>query len=136
MRPLFSLALPIAVIALYWHVGLTAKAQLSTQIIAISGQAAPGGNGLLYVFDPPALNDAGQVAFLAFLTGTLRGAQDNEGIFRGADPQLTQISRKGQTGEPVGFNPSVAINGSSQVLFVPGLPGGFSGGRISLGTGA
>ena len=64
--------------------------------IVREGEAAPDGNGTFRVFDDPALNDTGQAAFLANLTGTSGGSSDDLGIFL-ADPQeILQVARKGQ----------------------------------------
>ncbi len=68
----------------------------ATQVVAITGDAAPDGNGtILKVFDP-ILNDAGQVAFRADLAGTTGGSNDDSGIFRGNGTTLTRIARAGQ----------------------------------------
>jgi hypothetical protein len=53
----------------------------STEVVAVTGQTAPGGNGQFAGFSNLALNDAGQVAFEAGLTGTSGGANDNQGLF-------------------------------------------------------
>ena len=60
------------------------------------GQAAPDNNGSFSDFSNLALNDAGQAAFAADLTGTSGGSSDNSGIFRGDGTTLTQIAREGQ----------------------------------------
>jgi hypothetical protein len=67
-----------------------AIAQGRTEIIALSGQAAPDGNGTFSSFGDPALGASGEAAFFATLTDT------SEGIFRGAGGAVTQVARRGQ----------------------------------------
>ncbi|MBN1853265.1 MAG: hypothetical protein JW829_11095 [Pirellulales bacterium] len=98
--------------------------------IARKGQTAPDGNGQYCGFDSPALNDAGQVAFFAPLINTIRGSDDNEGIFR--EPGGTVIVRRGQSvpdgngffyevGE-IGYV-NYSFNDVGHVAFNPGLTG-------------
>jgi hypothetical protein len=70
--------------------------RVPVRTIALSGQPAPDGNGTLSSFDdhpPMRLNEAGQIAFAARLTGTSGGNTDNAGIFRGDGGPITQITR-------------------------------------------
>jgi hypothetical protein len=62
-----------------------------------AGGTAPDGNGRFASFGDPALNDAGQVAFRAGLTGTSGGGiSDNTGIFFFDDTLgLQQVARTG-----------------------------------------
>jgi hypothetical protein len=65
------------------------------------GQAAPGGNGTVFLGSPthewPAFNNKGLAAFVAQLTGTQGGSNDDSAIYRTSTPgQLTQIARAGQ----------------------------------------
>jgi hypothetical protein len=65
------------------------------------GQAAPGGNGTVFLGSPthewPAFNDKGLAAFVAHLTNTQGGSNDDSAIYRTSTPgQLTQIARAGQ----------------------------------------
>ena len=63
--------------------------------IARKGQTAPGGNGTFSGFGEPTLNNAGQVAFQASLTGTIGGSSDDNGIFVFDDALgLVQVVRK------------------------------------------
>jgi len=73
-----------------------ALGQGRNEVFAITGQAAPDGNGAYSSFWNPLLNNSGQVAFWARLTGTSGGANDNMGIFRGNGWGLTQMARTGQ----------------------------------------
>ncbi|MEQ1905761.1 MAG: choice-of-anchor tandem repeat NxxGxxAF-containing protein [Pirellulaceae bacterium] len=94
--------------------------EIITQI-ARAGQLAPDANGTFSNFGSPALNDLGQAAFWANLTGTSGGSRDNIGIFRGGGGSVTQIARKGQSapdanGTFLGFGDPV-LNNSGQVAF-------------------
>lgn len=86
------------------------------------GQAAPDGNGQFSSFQNPALNNRGQVAFVASLTGTAGGSTDNQGIFLvDSSGAIQQVVRAGQTiaGQAVaGFNLATAIpnHGGNSVL--------------------
>src|SRR5207248_9684237 len=97
------------------------------------GQAAPGGNGTLFLgsftHEWPAFNNKGLAAFVAHLTGTSNYPYDDSAIYRTSTPgKLTQIAREGQPlpggngtfGEMIyagGIVPP-AINASGQVAFV------------------
>ena len=77
----------IAAMVFHLFGGLTlpeAIAQGRTEIIALSGNAAPDGNGTFSSFGDPVLGASGDAAFFAMLTGTSGNTSDNEGIFRGA----------------------------------------------------
>lgn len=101
--------------------------------IAREGQAAPDSNGLFADFGSISLNDAGQVAFHASLSGTSNGSNDNSGVFRGSGGAITQIAREGQLvadgNGTYGVMSQVSIGGAGQVLFqsnLSGTAGGFS----------
>ncbi len=97
------------------------------------GQAVPDGNGVFSSFSTPALNDSGQVAFRADLTGTSGGTSDNEGIFLRSGGSVTRIVREGQAA-PDGNGvfsslTSPSLNGSGQAVFrafLTGTSGGAS----------
>jgi len=95
--------------------------------IARAGQAAPDGNGTFFDFGTPSLNDAGQAAFDAELTGTSGGTSDNRGIFRGSGGTLTQIAREGQAAPDGNGTLSsfgyLALNNTSQAAFDAELTG-------------
>ena len=105
----------------------------ATQIVR-AGQAAPDGNGTFSRLGVFSLNDDGQVAFLADLTGTTAGADDDSGIFRGdGNPKsdLTQIARAGQrapdgSGTFLSFE-RLAFNDAGQAAFVASLTGTAAG---------
>ena len=97
------------------------------------GQAEPGGNGTVFLGSPthewPAFNDNGLAAFVAHLTSTQGGSNDDSAIYRTSAPgQLTQIAREGQPlpegngtfGEMINAGGIVppAMNASGQVAFV------------------
>lgn len=64
--------------------------------LAHSRQATPGGNGTFELFYQPALNAAGQTAFLSTLAGTVGGDADDNGLFLYDDALgLIQVAREG-----------------------------------------
>lgn len=71
----------------------TMSAEPKTLVVAVTGALTPDGTGSFSTFHAPALNDIGQVAFLA----SLAGDGENDGIFRGDGSTLTQIARSGQS---------------------------------------
>ena len=89
--------------------------------IARGGQETPDLDGLLLKFARPALNDAGQVAFAAYLVFTVDMNDDNMGVFRSNGDTLTQIARKGQAAPDGNGTFSAfgdpAINDAGQVMF-------------------
>ena len=92
--------------------------------IAREGQAAPDGNGTFGSIDvsSPALNNAGQAAFRAEITGTTGGTGDGNGVFRGEGGALATIARTGQAapdgnGTLATISASPALNESGQVAF-------------------
>ena len=100
------------------------------------GQVAPGGNGTVFLGSPahewPAFNNKGLAAFVARLTSTQGGSNDDSAIYRTSTPgQLTQIAREGQPlpegngtfgemiyGYPYGGIVPPAMNATGQVAFV------------------
>ena len=95
--------------------------------IAREGQSAPDANGTFVFFGSPTLNDSGQVAFRADLTGTSGGDSDDSGIFRGSGGSITQIARKGQSAPDANgtfssfFN--YELNNAGQAAFLANLTG-------------
>ncbi|MCH7225493.1 choice-of-anchor tandem repeat NxxGxxAF-containing protein [Haloferula sp. A504] len=72
----------------------------STSIIALEGDAVPEGGGTFLSFNSPVVNDAGQMAFRAFLAGTPGGTFDDRAIYRGtSSATLAKIVR---TNDPFG----------------------------------
>ena len=101
------------------------------------GQPAPGGNGTVFELGPtnewPAFNQKGVAAFVAALTGTSNGLNDDTAIYRTSSPgQLTEIVREGKAPPesngvfdqmlgPGQINP--ILNESGQVAFRAALRG-------------
>ena len=91
-------------------------------LVAIAGQPAPDLDGVFDSFaSTVSINDAGEVAFLGFLTGTAA----TQGVFRGTGLGVDRIARVGQEFETgrsfAGFSgPSgtVAINNAGDVAFL------------------
>ena len=117
-----------------------AAAQGRTDTLAITGQSATGaGTGTFSSFLAPALNDAGQTAFLARITG----GTSTQGIYRsGSGNALTAIALQGRSatgaggGTFSGFNRPV-LNDAGQVAFQAAMTGGTSTSGIYLsGTGS
>ena len=99
--------------------------------IAVSGHAAPKGGiyatGVALQFLSPVLNDRGQVAFAAFLTG----GSSQSGIFRGDGVTTTPIALQGTaapgtTGTFASFG-KVQIGNDGQVTFIATLTPGVGG---------
>lgn len=103
--------------------------------IVRKGDTAPGGNGMFSIIDEDfVLNDAGQVAFFAILSGTSGGSNDNQGVFRSDGTTLVEIARKGDAapdgnGTFIGLN-DPAINNAGQAAFRGNLDG-TSGGETA-----
>ncbi len=101
--------------------------------IASAGQAAQGGGDYSSFSSNVALNDSGQVAFRASLTGT------SEGIFRGTGVSTTQIARRGQLapGNNGWFDSfgALVLNDSGQTAFRATLTGTPDDAGIFIGNG-
>lgn len=110
-----------------------------TQVLR-DGVAAPDGNGrfLPFTFNPE-LNDAGQIAFIADLTGSLGGTSDDQGLYFFDDTfGLFQVAREGDTfldstitflefaTSPIG-DELTGLNSLDQVAFRFGLADGREG---------
>lgn len=102
------------------------RAPAVAEVLVLSGEPAPDGNGEFSRFYAPVLNDAGQVAFHAQLQGTTGGSRDNKGIFRsgegGEGSRFVQIVRAGapvaaSDGSFSGFSTTPALNEVGQVEF-------------------
>ena len=99
---------------------------VSLTLIAREGQPAPDGNGSFSSFpNPPALNNAGQLVFVAILSDTTSGSTDDRGIFHWDGATVIQVARAGLpvpggNGDFVGFtNP--AFNDQGQLAFLAAL---------------
>jgi hypothetical protein len=113
--------------------------------IARTGQIAPGGNGTLSGFTTSfgtrfSLNNAGQVAILAGISGTSGGNADNLGYYRGTGGSLTQMARLGQpapggNGTLSGFDDLSAplLNDSGAIAYRVNLSGTSGGSADNTG---
>lgn len=110
---------------------------------SIAGDAAsPDNNGMLVPQGlQPLFNNNGQAAFIAALTNTSGGSNDDTGIFRSTAGALTKIAREGETvpngngkfGEFTAVRASgPAMNNSGQVAFFAGLLNTSGGNADSL----
>ena len=105
-----------------------ATAQVTTNVIALTGDTAPDGMGTFSDFGrtaAPSLNDAGQAAFLGYLATTSGGIIDSNGLFLGdGKSSLVQIVRSGQAA-PDGngsfsssfYHVGPTLNNAGQVAF-------------------
>ncbi len=102
----------------------------TVNVVVMTGDPAPDGNGIFSTFDfNPALNDAGQVAFVARLANTNGGFSDDSGIFRGDGMTVAQIARESQAAPDGNGNLGpfasnfygTPINESGQVSFAANL---------------
>lgn len=112
-------------------VSAPAAAQGRTDIIALRGQSAPGaGAGTFLGLGPPVLNDAGQIAFRASLTG----GTSTLGIFRSSSSGSvpTAIALLGQSapgaagGGTFSSLGTPVLNDAGQTMFRADLTGGSS----------
>jgi hypothetical protein len=113
----------------------------SLKILTRTQRPSPDGNGVFFLFpnELAAINDHGQTAFVADLTGTTGGSADNEGLYRTDGDTIVQLARKGQfvpngNGRFLDFGQSyVAINNSGQVVFFANLTGTTGGSSDNAG---
>jgi hypothetical protein len=120
---------------------VSAPAAPVIEVVAVSGDAAPDGNGEFAqhpagfpgvgAFDYPALGDNGMAAFRTFLTNTSGGGLDDTGVYVGDGTTLTQVSRAGDSAAGDGifnnYNP-VKVNDAGVATYV-GFLGGTSAGN-------
>ncbi len=152
----------VAALALIATFEQTAAQAAALRTVAISGQSAPGTpDGTAYnsfgsnydsllgtFFHGPVLNDAGQSAFRADITGSGVGSANNRGIWSEGSGSLALVARTGSQapGAPGGVNfridptfdlLSPVLNRAGQTAFYGGLTDGsvgiWSGGSGSLG---
>lgn len=102
---------------------------------ALSGTTAPtGGEFFVNSFYPPTLNDAGQMAFFAYMN-----AGNSSGIFTGSPGSLQAAAVQGAA-TPAGGDAkyvsfgSVALNATGQVAFSARLSGTTTLGGVFVGT--
>ncbi len=102
----------------------------ATTTIARRGSQAPDGNGLFFnlaVSSALSMNDEGDVAFAASLTGTIGGTVDSLGVFHSDGSSIEQISRTGDlapdgNGRFTSFG-IPGINSKGQIAFIAPLFG-------------
>ncbi len=69
-------------------------AEFRYDVVAVTGDAVPDGNGTFLGFGLPSLNDSRQVAFFAQLKDTTEGSLDNTGLYRSdGTSSLLQVAR-------------------------------------------
>jgi hypothetical protein len=117
--------------------GLFAGAPGSVQLVALQGTAAPGGAGTYgTISTSPSINNNGQVAYYAALTG----GSGNYGVFAGAPGSVQPVAlvggvAPGTGGETYGGVTNVTINGAGQVAFTASsLTGGSATSGLFLGA--
>lgn len=96
--------------------------------VAVSGQAAPDGNGTFDDFLDPVLNERGEVAFgAASMDGTLGGFTDDNAILLADGSTLTLIAREGAPAPGGGvfatFSRFYALSEAPFVGFTSGVSG-------------
>ncbi len=108
----------VVVLALPLFCAAEGKCADPINVVLTSGVTSPDGNGVLALGSAPSINDAGQMAFVSSLTGTIGGTSDTA-LFRRDASGITLVARTGQTvgGKTItGFIPSVANIASSGTL--------------------
>ena len=115
-------------------------ARAAIEAYVLSGAAAPDGNGQFSTVRGPILNDAGQLAFYATMTGTTGGSSSNDrnGVFRREiDGTITQVARGLQAAPGVGGGVFSSFGGETPYLNDEGDVAFMAGGNapgIYLGT--
>jgi len=133
-----SLVAGIAMAMVFCLIGVTvvSSAVQTTQVIAITGDAAPNGNGTLSTLSAPVLNNAGQVAFTTLLAGTSGGSLDNAAFYRSDGTILTKIAREGDPAPNGNGNYSAignpGLNDAGQAVFSASLSGTMGGGTRGI----
>ena len=105
--------------------------------LAQSGARAPGVSGAAFFdFAPPALNDAGDAAFLATLR---RGRETLDGIFLSAKGQLAKVAAAGDPAPGGGSFAALAspvLNAAGTLAFAAVVEGGPTPGGVFVAGGA
>lgn len=115
-------------IAIAYFIGIAAPTlSAETVVVSLTGDPTPDGNGNLDKFEPPVLNDAGEVAFVADLVNTANEFADDSGVYRGDGIRpLVQVYREGSAppdgnGAYNDFGREYAIGASGQVVIIPSI---------------
>ena len=132
----------LAACALFAMVGVCASRVDAFTIIAKTGDPAPEpGTSFVggFTFGRAMLNDLGQVAFNAQLTGVPINTSNDWGIFRGDGTTMVEISREGDLAPDgdgsIGNMNLPAINDVGQVAFSSGMSGTVNNGGVFHGSG-
>src|SRR5437867_3583270 len=136
MKTKFFITLTAVLLLIAFGPRAVSAAEPLILIVATNGTPSPDGIGRIFSFFAnaprgPSLNDAGQVAFRASLTGTGVGSTNDTGIFRGSAGNLSLLVREGQLapdganrfGSLVTFADVPALNNAGQVAFAATLTG-------------
>ena len=120
--------------------GIFLNNQNGLSLLAREGQPIADIPGAAFnEFSDPAINDSGEVAFSASLTGTAGGTADNHAIFEGVPGSLEVVVQKGQSA-PNGLGrftqlSAVSLNESGDVSFYSPLTAGSSVAGIFISEG-
>ncbi len=95
------------------------RAQSDSAIVQIAGTGQPTSNGSFSEIALSDINNAGQVAFYARLTGTVGGSSDDTGIFLGSGGSTTEVVR---TGVPLSVSPVPSNEFDHRLVSLPALP--------------
>jgi hypothetical protein len=114
--------------------GVFAGTPGAVQAVALQGSPAPAGGNYAAGLGSPLLNDAGQVAFVANLTG----GPATQGVFAGAPGALQAVALQGNPAPAGGnydsFSFDPVLNGAGKVAFRATLTGGSSPAGLFVGT--
>lgn len=122
--------------------GVWSQKQGLLGLVARAGNAAPGTpagvNYLSFTAELPAINDAGNVAFRALLTGTGVSGTNDSGLWVERNGSLALVAREGApaAGVEVGVNYGVfsppSLNAAGQLAFVATLPGSVNSTNVAI----
>jgi hypothetical protein len=113
--------------------GLFAGTPGSVQTIAVEGMATPAGGTYYFLYIPATINNAGQVAYIA----NISGGSSTQGLFTGAPGSVQTVALR-DTAAPAGRNYNTLgvplLNSSGQVAFRATLTDGSSSNGIFAGS--
>lgn len=114
--------LRIALVLLAIGTCQSAQGVFRYDIVAVTGDPTPDGDGSFLSFSQTMLNDSGQVAFVGFIPGTPGGMNHESGLYRGdGKSEIVQIVREGDPafdGNDTFSAPlSASLNKTGQVAF-------------------
>ncbi len=127
--------------ALFALSGMVAEAA-TLRVVAVTGDVAPGTGGATYAsFNAPALNDVGETAFRALLTGGGVTTANNVGIFTSRGLAAREGDVAPGTDSAVFISPGApALNNTGETAFTgllsgAGVTGANNGGIFTTGVG-